>query len=114
MVSRAGTWPRRPALDHLASRPAPGYQGIVASTSTISQWPARAANCWRLKGAESGSAAFGKILVMIRTRKAGGTDGRGSEQEDLVHAEQLEDRQRLIAGIDDLDLAADRLARPDH
>src|SRR5689334_21831824 len=27
-----------------------------------------AANCWRLNGADSGSAAFGKIFVIARTR----------------------------------------------
>src|SRR5438874_1981890 len=34
MVSRRGTRVRRPALDRAAKRPAPGYHGIVPSTST--------------------------------------------------------------------------------
>src|SRR4051794_27828473 len=47
--------------------PAPGNQGMVASTST-SQRRRRAASCCRLNGADSGSRAFGNIFVTTRTR----------------------------------------------
>lgn len=52
-----------PARDR---RPVPGSQGIVASTST-EQRRDSAVICWRLNGADSGSAAFGKIFVIART-----------------------------------------------
>src|SRR4051794_26562808 len=69
MRSRAGTCCRRPVADQRAKAPAPGNQGMVASTSTSQRRP-RAASCCRLNGADSGSSAFGKILVTTRTRIA--------------------------------------------
>src|SRR5690242_3694061 len=94
IVSLAGTPSSLPALDHLPTRPAPGNHGIVAITSS-SHSSASAANCWRLKGADSGSAAFGKIFVIARTRTL--------QVEDFIHPEQLEDRERLIARAFDRD-----------
>ena len=63
--------PSRPAADQRENRRAPGNQGIGASTSTSQRRPS-AAICCRLNGADSGSAAFGKILVITSTRMAGG------------------------------------------
>src|SRR5262245_38694428 len=101
--SRRGTFASLPALDQRARSPAPGNHGIVAATSS-SQRRASAANCWRLNGADSGSAWFGKILVIARTRTA-----RRScvDAEDLVHPQQLAARQRLIPGDGDGDDALD-------
>src|SRR5262249_25991496 len=91
--SRRGTFASLPALDQRARSPAPGNHGIVAATSS-SQCRASAANCWRLNGADSGSAWLGKSLGIARTRKARRIR---SDAEHAVHPQQLEDRERLIA-----------------
>src|SRR5690348_10616346 len=101
IVSRNGTRARRPAVDHFPRSPAPGNHGIVPITWSSQRFD-RAANCCRLNGADSGSAAFGKIFVIARTRST------ALEVEDLVHPQQLEDRQRLIARAGDLDRASRR------
>src|SRR5512143_2571480 len=104
MWSARGTLASLPALDHRANSPAPGNHGMVAITSSW-QRVASAANCWRLNGAESGSAALGKILVIARTRSTS-SPGSPLEVEHLVHAQELEDRQRLVARARDRDRAA--------
>ena len=68
MVSRIGTRASRAADDQRPASPAPGYHGIVARISRSASG-ASAPSCCRLNGAESGSAAFGKIFVMTRTRR---------------------------------------------
>src|SRR5690606_3594483 len=66
-LQTGGTRVSRPALCLGPKSRAPGNQGTGAMTST-SQRAARAANCCRLKGDESGSSMLGKILVSTSTR----------------------------------------------
>ena len=83
-----------------------GYQAWVAKTST-SQVSPKAANCWRLKLAARGWAAFGKRFVMMRTRNVALATRELGHVEDLVHPQQLEDGEGLVSCTNNFELGAD-------
>src|SRR6185369_2332541 len=94
----SGTSTSRPAADHLRNARAPGYHGMLASTSTVHSL-ASAANCWRLNGDDSGSSALGKILVITSTRTSGGPPTELDERQRAPAGARLAEKPALVAEL---------------